>query len=58
VDHHHLALALHQEDIEQVLLTVICDLSALDKDAFLIVLDNRAWMHPFDARQTVRRQHQ
>ncbi|ABE61590.1 conserved hypothetical protein [Nitrobacter hamburgensis X14] len=49
VDHHHLALALHQEDIEQVLLTVICDLSALDKDAFLIVLDNRAWMHPFDA---------
>jgi hypothetical protein len=30
----------------------------LDKNAFLIVLDNRAWMHPFDARQTVRRQHQ
>ncbi|MGP2490242.1 ParB-like protein [Mesorhizobium sp. PUT5] len=49
VDHHHLALALRQESIEQVLVTVICDLSALDKDAFLTVLDNRAWMHPFDA---------
>ena len=49
VDHHHLALALHQEAIEQVLVTVISDLSALDKGAFLTVLDNRAWMHPFDA---------
>lgn len=49
VDHHHLALALQQEQIEQVLVTVICDLSTLDKDAFLTVLDNRAWMHPFDA---------
>ncbi|MBA8840596.1 ParB-like protein [Ochrobactrum sp. RH2CCR150] len=49
VDHHHLALALHQEAIEQVLVTVICDLSTLHKDAFLTVLDNRAWTHPFDA---------
>jgi hypothetical protein len=46
-DHHH--LALHEENIEQVLVTVICDLSSLDRDAFLIVLDNHAWMHPFDA---------
>lgn len=49
VDHHHLALALHQEAIEQVLVTVISDLSALDKDAFLTVLDTRAYMHLFDA---------
>lgn len=49
VDHHHLALALHQEHIEKVLVTVICDLSALDKNAILTVLDNRAWLHPFDA---------
>ncbi len=49
VDHHHLALALHQEAIEQVLVTVISNLSALGKDAFLTVLDTRAWMHPFDA---------
>jgi len=49
VDHHHLALALHRESIDQVLVTVLCDLSELDKDAFLTVLDNRAWLHPFDA---------
>lgn len=49
VDHHHLALALLRENIEQVLVTVIADLSALDKDAFLTVLDNRSWLHPFDA---------
>jgi len=54
VDHHHLALALRKEGIKQVLVTVICDLSVLDKDAFLTVLDNRAWMHPFDASGTRR----
>jgi hypothetical protein len=49
VDHHHLARALHEEGIADILVTVICDLSALKKDEFLVVLDNRAWMHPFDA---------
>jgi hypothetical protein len=48
VDHHHLALALHQEKVQKVLVTVISDLSHLSKDAFWFVLDNRAWMHPFD----------
>ncbi|MBZ9794501.1 ParB-like protein [Mesorhizobium sp. ES1-4] len=47
-DHHHLARALVEEGIEDVLVTVISDLSALDKDAFLFMLDNRGWMHPFD----------
>ncbi|TPL95114.1 ParB-like protein [Mesorhizobium sp. B2-3-12] len=47
-DHHHLARALLDEGIENVLVTVISDLSALDKDAFLFMLDNRGWMHPFD----------
>ncbi|MBZ9738546.1 MULTISPECIES: ParB-like protein [unclassified Mesorhizobium] len=47
-DHHHLARALLEEGIENVLVTVIMDLSALDKDAFLFMLDNRGWMHPFD----------
>ena len=49
VDHHHLALALHEEGVKEVLVNVVGDLSALDKKAFLTVLDNRAWMHPFDA---------
>jgi len=47
-DHHHLARALIEEGVKDVLVTVICDLSALDKDSFLFVLDNRGWMHPFD----------
>ena len=47
-DHHHLARALLEEGVKDVLVTVIADLSALDKDAFLFILDNRGWMHPFD----------
>lgn len=47
-DHHHLARALLEEGVKDVLVTVITDLSALDKDAFLFMLDNRGWMHPFD----------
>ncbi|MEW6633342.1 MAG: ParB-like protein [Pseudomonadota bacterium] len=47
-DHHHLARALLEEGVKQVLVTVISDLSSLDKDAFLFMLDNRGWMHPFD----------
>lgn len=49
VDHHHLARALHEEGIEKVLISVLADLSQLTRQEFLIFLDNRAWMHPFDA---------
>jgi hypothetical protein len=48
IDHHHLALALYQEKVPNVLVTVVSDLSHLSKDAFWVVLDNRGWMHPFD----------
>ena len=54
IDHHHLALALHQEGLDQMYVTVVADLSALDKDTFWFVLDGRNWMHPFD-REGVRR---
>jgi hypothetical protein len=47
-DHHHLARALLEEGIRAVFVTMIADLSGLDKDAFFVVLDNRGWMHPFD----------
>jgi hypothetical protein len=50
IDHHHLALALHQERIKDVYITVVADLSALDKDTFWFVLDQRDWMHPFDKK--------
>ena len=41
IDHHHLSLALHSEGIKHVLVTVIADLSALDDEAFWVVLDHR-----------------
>lgn len=50
VDHHHLSLALHQEGLENVLVTVIADLSSLDYESFWVVLDSRGWVHPYDAR--------
>jgi hypothetical protein len=55
IDHHHLARALHDEGVEQIAVTVIANLSKLDADAFWTVMDNRNWMHPFDAKG--RRRH-
>jgi hypothetical protein len=49
IDNHHLALALHKEGVEAVLVTVVSDLSALSKDSFWRFLDNRTWCHPYDA---------
>ena len=55
IDHHHLARALHDEGVNEVAVTVIANLSRLDGDAFWTVMDNRSWMHPFDAKG--RRRH-
>jgi hypothetical protein len=48
VDHHHLTLALHQEGIKDIAVTVVADLHKLDREAFWFYLDNRNWTHPFD----------
>lgn len=48
IDHHHLVLALYQEGLDEMFVTVVADLSALDDDTFWFVLDQRNWMHPFD----------
>ena len=48
IDHHHLVRALHEESVEDILTTVVADLSSLERDAFWFVLDNRNWIHPFD----------
>jgi len=48
IDHHHLGLALLEEEIEHILVTVVANLSTLEKDAFWVFLDNRGWTHPFD----------
>ncbi|UGV26218.1 chromosome partitioning protein ParB [Rhodopseudomonas boonkerdii] len=50
VDHHHLARALHDEGVKDVLVTVIADLTMVDKDAFWSVLDHRRWAYPYDAK--------
>jgi hypothetical protein len=50
VDHHHLARALHDEGVEDILVTVIGDLSMVEKDAFWGVMDNKRWVYPYDAK--------
>ncbi len=50
IDHHHLTLALHQEGVKFIATTVVADLRRLPRAAFWVVLDNRGWLHPFDAR--------
>jgi hypothetical protein len=50
VDHHHLARALHEEGITDILVTVIGDLSMVEKDAFWNVMDNKRWVYPYDAK--------
>ncbi|HEY3224054.1 MAG TPA: ParB-like protein [Pseudolabrys sp.] len=47
IDHHHLARALYDEGVKNVAVTVIANLSTLDRDTFWFVMDNRDWTHPF-----------
>jgi hypothetical protein len=49
IDHHHLSLALHNEGVKNVLVTSVADLRSLSDDQFWIYLDNRSWVHPYDA---------
>jgi hypothetical protein len=50
VDHHHLARALHDEGIKDVLVSVIGDLTMVGRDAFWGVMDNKRWVYPYDAK--------
>ena len=54
VDHHHLGLALHEEGVERVKLMVLDDLSYLVPTIFWRVMEQRNWVHPFDADGTRR----
>jgi hypothetical protein len=47
IDHLHLARALHGEGIKDVAVTVVANLSKLDRDSFWYVMENRDWTHPF-----------
>ena len=50
IDHHHLALALHNEGFDSVFVTIVADLHKLDEDHFWNMMDFHGWTHPFDAR--------
>jgi hypothetical protein len=50
VDHNHLARALHDEGVKNVLVTIIADLTMVDSDAFWAVLDDHKWVYPYDAK--------
>ena len=50
VDHHHMARALHEEGIKDILVTVIGDLRMVGQDAFWGVMDNKRWVYPYDAK--------
>ncbi len=49
IDHHHLARALHDEGVAEIAITVVADLRRLGKREFWTFLDNRGWLHPYDA---------
>ena len=48
IDHHHLALALMEEGLEDVFVLPVALLDRLEPASFWTFLDNRGWMHPFD----------
>ena len=50
IDHHHLARALHDEGVQDILVAVVADLTMVDRDAFWVVLDDRKWVYPYDAK--------
>ena len=50
VDHHHTARALHDEGVKDILVTVIGDLTMVEREAFWGVMDNKRWAYPYDAK--------
>lgn len=49
IDHHHLVRALHDDGVEHVLVSTVADLSKLDKSLFWTFMENRNWLHPYNA---------
>jgi hypothetical protein len=50
LDHHHFGLALQEEGVKQVWVSVFDDLSWLEPATFWRTLEFRSWAHLFDAR--------
>jgi hypothetical protein len=50
IDQHHLLRALHEEGVTHVLVNIVAELGKLTKPLFWTYMDNRNWLHPFDAQ--------
>ncbi len=50
IDHHHLALALHDEGVDSVFVTVVADFHKLGASEFWNMMDFHGWTHPFDGK--------
>ena len=50
IDHHHLARALHDEGVQDILVAIVADLTMVDRDAFWGVMDHKRWAYPYDAK--------
>lgn len=50
IDHHHWARAWHELGVEVAPISIACDFSDRDHEAFLAALRERGWVHPFDAQ--------
>ena len=50
IDHHHLGIALLEEDVKEVWVTKLDDVSWLDAATFWRTLEFRAWAHLYDHR--------
>jgi hypothetical protein len=48
IDRHHLALALRDEGIGEIAVSLVANMSTLSFDAFWISLERKNWTHPFD----------
>jgi len=48
IDRHHLTLALYDEGIEELPVSIVADLSGLRFERFWITLESHNWTHPFD----------
>ena len=54
IDNHHLARALHDEGVKQVLVRPFADLQTLAVEEFWSFIANRNWMHLYDGQGTLR----
>lgn len=50
VDHHHLGIALMEQGIEEVFVSVLDDISWLEPAVFWRTMEFRSWSHPYDNR--------